>query len=70
VRLGRVRRVTRPGDWSGQLRQALWRYDSVALTWLEGGVEYVCFRCCVRLCASSRHTASGCSCMSAGRVKG
>jgi hypothetical protein len=44
VQLGRVRHVSRAGNWGSRLRQQLLRYDSVALTFLEGGIEYVVYQ--------------------------
>lgn len=35
--------VHKAGDWGSKLRQLLYRYDSVALTFLEGGIEYVIY---------------------------
>lgn len=35
--------VHKAGDWGSKLRQLLYRYDSVALTFLEGGIEYVVY---------------------------
>lgn len=43
MRLGRVRHVAKAGDWGSTLRRLLFKYDSVALTFLEGGIEYVLY---------------------------
>jgi hypothetical protein len=43
VSLGKTRLVNKAGDWSSKLRQLLYGYDSVALTFLEGGIEYVVY---------------------------
>lgn len=43
MRLGRVRHVSKAGNWGSRLRQRLLSYDTVALTFLEGGIEYVVF---------------------------
>lgn len=41
--LGRTHIVSKAGPWDSRLRRLWYRYDSVALTFLEGGIEYVVF---------------------------
>jgi len=38
-----VRHVAKAGDWGSKLRRLLFKYDSVALTFLEGGIEFVLY---------------------------
>jgi hypothetical protein len=43
VTLGRVKVAKQAGNWGSKLRRLLHKYDSVALTFLEGGIEYVIY---------------------------
>lgn len=43
VSLGRTRMVSTAGPWDSRLRRLWYRYDSIALTFLEGGIEYVVY---------------------------
>lgn len=43
VEVGRIREITRQGDWSGRFWRRLYCYDSIMITNLDDGVEYVVF---------------------------
>jgi hypothetical protein len=43
VTLGRVKVAKQACNWGSKLRRMLYKYDSVALTFLEGGIEYVIY---------------------------
>lgn len=43
VELGRIREIRKEGDWSGKIWRRLFCYDSIKITSLEDGLEYVIF---------------------------